>query len=80
MPASTPLSPGMQANFKGFTFVDESTIDEQFRGQDLETMDEDMEDQDDDDWEHIGKKNREDRMSGIVKTSSHDDALGHFDM
>lgn len=80
MPASTPLSPGMQANFKGFTFVDESTIDEQFKGQDLETMDEDMEDQDDDDWEHIGKKNREDRMSGIVKTSSHDDALGHFDM
>ncbi|CAG8383669.1 unnamed protein product [Penicillium salamii] len=27
MPASTPLSPGMQANFKGFTFVNESSID-----------------------------------------------------
>jgi len=80
IPASTPLSPGMQANFKGFTFVDESTMDEHFKGQDLETMDEDMEDQDDDDWEHVGKRDREDRMSGIVKTSSHDDTLGHFDM
>lgn len=26
--ASTPLSPGIQANFKGFTFVDESTMEE----------------------------------------------------
>lgn len=32
MPASTPLSPGMQANFKGFTFVDESSMDEHFQG------------------------------------------------
>jgi protein-serine/threonine kinase len=30
MPASTPLSPGMQANFRGFTFVDESYMDERF--------------------------------------------------
>ena len=28
--ATTPLSPTMQAKFKGFTFVDESTIDKQF--------------------------------------------------
>lgn len=26
--ASTPLSPGIQANFKGFTFVDESTMED----------------------------------------------------
>lgn len=26
--ASTPLSPGVQANFKGFTFVDESTMED----------------------------------------------------
>lgn len=32
MPASTPLSPGMQANFRGFTFVDESSIDDHFDG------------------------------------------------
>ncbi|KAL6718903.1 Serine/threonine-protein kinase [Lecanora helva] len=77
-PASTPLSPGMQANFKGFTFVDESTMDEQFKGQDLETMDEDMEDQgEDDDWEHVpeGKRNRDDRMSGIIRTQTNDEGI-----
>lgn len=85
MPASTPLSPGMQANFKGFTFVDESTMDEQFKGQDLETMDEDMED-DDDGWTQLPstKSNRGDRMSGILKTtSSNEEGVfnnGHFDM
>lgn len=31
MPASTPLSPGMQANFKGFTFVNESSIEQRAR-------------------------------------------------
>ena len=83
MPASTPLSPGMQANFKGFTFVDESTMDEQFKGQDLETMDEDMED--DDGWTQLPSttSNRGDRMSGIIKTASNDEGVfnnGHFDM
>ncbi|RLV95720.1 Serine/threonine-protein kinase SCH9 [Spathaspora sp. JA1] len=28
--ASTPLSPGIQANFKGFTYVDDSTMDDNF--------------------------------------------------
>ncbi|CAI5756592.1 unnamed protein product [Candida verbasci] len=28
--ASTPLSPGIQANFKGFTYVDDSTMDDHF--------------------------------------------------
>lgn len=83
MPASTPLSPGMQANFKGFTFVDESTMDEQFKGQDLETMDEDMED--DDGWTQLPNTNNNpgDRMSGIIKTASNDEGLfnnDQFDM
>ena len=83
MPASTPLSPGMQANFKGFTFVDESTMDEQFKGQDLETMDEDMED--DDGWTQLPSttNNPGDRMSGIIKTASNDEGLfnnDQFDM
>lgn len=80
MPASTPLSPGMQANFKGFTFVDESTMDEQFKGTDLEKMDEDNDE--DDDWEHVPNQ-RGDRMSGIIKTSSNEDGIfnnAHFDM
>ncbi|CAK7216157.1 Serine/threonine-protein kinase [Sporothrix curviconia] len=29
---STPLSPSMQANFQGFTFVDESALDDNMRG------------------------------------------------
>lgn len=28
--ASTPLSPGIQANFKGFTYVDDSTMEDHF--------------------------------------------------
>ena len=71
MPASTPLSPGMQANFKGFTFVDESTLEEQFR-----TRDTDMRDGYDDEWDSHARK-REDRMSGIIRTSgsNHDDGF-----
>lgn len=87
--ASTPLSPGMQANFKGFTFVDESTMEEQFRGHDLEKMDEgekdDEKDEDDDDWEQRfdPRERNEDRMSGIIKTASNEDGVfneSHFDV
>ncbi|OAA68093.1 serine/threonine-protein kinase sck1 [Niveomyces insectorum RCEF 264] len=31
---STPLSPSMQANFQGFTFVDESALEDHMRGRD----------------------------------------------
>ncbi|KAJ5973806.1 hypothetical protein N7481_011016 [Penicillium waksmanii] len=33
MPGSTPLSPGMQANFKGFTFVNETSIDHHLKNE-----------------------------------------------
>lgn len=83
MPASTPLSPGMQANFRGFTFVDESSIDDHFPSRDeLERMDEDIE------WEEPHKRgtrthddddriidSRGNRMSGILRT---DDEGGVF--
>jgi len=87
--ASTPLSPGMQANFRGFTFVDESSIDDHFLGRDeLARMDEDVED----DWDvrHGNRRNNDDeddargfdgrgnRMSGIVKTGQADDEAGIF--
>jgi protein-serine/threonine kinase len=86
---STPLSPGMQANFKGFTFVDESSIEEhmQARGvkDDYDDMDED--EKREQDWEDpfdIPGKRRDDRMSGIVKTNTNEDSSmfngGHFDM
>jgi len=43
--ASTPLSPTMQANFQGFTFVDESSMDDHFRGRrNSDAMDEDKSD------------------------------------
>ncbi|PWY76285.1 camp-dependent protein kinase [Aspergillus heteromorphus CBS 117.55] len=42
MPAGTPLSPGLQANFKGFTFVNESSIDHHFT-EDGDHMEEDTE-------------------------------------
>lgn len=89
IPASTPLSPGMQANFKGFTFVDESNIEEVFHGRDsegLERMDED-EREDESSWEvvnNVGDKTAAgNRMSGIVKTGSGDDGVfndGNFDI
>ncbi|KAI4166263.1 MAG: hypothetical protein LQ342_000151 [Letrouitia transgressa] len=84
IPASTPLSPGMQANFKGFTFVDESTMDEQFRASDTVDMDEGT-DNENDGWEHTASSQRErgDRMSGIIKTGDSEDGVfnvSHFDV
>jgi protein-serine/threonine kinase len=75
-PASTPLSPTMQANFAGFTFVDESTMERQFghRENDVERMDEDEKDKDEDpEWEKPA--GRGDRMSGIIP--SNDDIFNH---
>ena len=82
MPASTPLSPGMQANFKGFTFINESTMEENMRSNDPERMEEDDR-QDDDDWDQLSDvRSKGDRMSGIIKTSSGEDGIfnaGGFD-
>lgn len=80
MATSTPLSPGMQANFKGFTFVDENSIDENMRGRynedSYDEMDEDQ-DKEDDEWEREqqdyddeSSKRRGDRMSGVLKTGN----------
>ena len=68
MPAGTPLSPGMQANFKGFTFVNESSIDHHVKIDDEEDMEDDtlLEDES---WRSHRPTNSADlRMSGI-KTS-----------
>jgi protein-serine/threonine kinase len=67
----------MQANFKGFTFVDENSIDDHFQDRtkyDIDEMDERWDDND-------VKTNR---MSGIVKSHPHEDSSmingEHFDM
>jgi serine/threonine protein kinase len=87
---STPLSPTMQLNFKGFTFVDENSLEENMRGR-TQQYDEYMDDDEKrDDW-HDGhdqtdgsNKNREDRMSGIQRVTTNEDSSmfngEHFDM
>lgn len=89
MAASSPLSPGMQANFRGFTFVDESSIDDHFIGrEELARMEEDAEDLEDewdedqarrnDDDDGRGFNGRSNRMSGIEYRRPHDDEGGIF--
>jgi serine/threonine protein kinase len=86
---STPLSPSVQANFQGFTFVDESALDDHMRDRARGFDDEDMSDahgrHDDDDWDNVDDfdPRRANRMSGIVKTSGHDEHMiggSHFDV
>lgn len=70
-PASTPLSPTMQANFAGFTFTDQSTMEQQFGNKqrdDMERMDED--EKDEVDWDKPA--GRGDRMSGVIPSNDHD--------
>lgn len=86
---STPLSPTMQENFRGFTFVNESSIDDHFVGRQLDRMDED----EDEDWEENDSKARSrrrssfgddtngnpHRMSGVQRTGpGHDGDEGLF--
>ncbi|KAL4946856.1 hypothetical protein BDV06DRAFT_218008 [Aspergillus oleicola] len=64
MAASTPLSPGMQANFKGFTFVNESSIDHHLKPEGSDRMDEDYES-----WtrSHRSGKSIDQHMTGVQK-------------
>ena len=78
---STPLSPSVQANFQGFTYVDESALEEHMRDR---YDDEDMQDvqQNDGDWDNLDDIDlrRTNRMSGIVRTTTGDDQMmGHFE-
>ena len=63
--ATTPLSPTMQANFKGFTFVDESSMEKNMNHQ--QSQDGDAMDEDTPDWEYTPGF---ERMSGITRTST----------
>ncbi|KAI1776557.1 kinase-like domain-containing protein [Hypoxylon cercidicola] len=80
---STPLSPTTQANFQGFTFVDESSLDDHMKGR---YIDEEMDDADrrDNDWDDLEDLDlrKQNRMSGIVKTGNNDEPFGesHFDI
>ncbi|EFQ26420.1 uncharacterized protein GLRG_01564 [Colletotrichum graminicola M1.001] len=82
---STPLSPSVQANFQGFTFVDESALDDHMRDKGRYD-DEEMRDShnQDDDWDDLEDMNQKsNRMSGIVRTATNDEQMiggGHFDV
>ncbi|TDZ13119.1 Serine/threonine-protein kinase SCH9 [Colletotrichum spinosum] len=83
---STPLSPSVQANFQGFTFVDESALDDHMRDK-SRFDDEEMRDShhhQDDDWDDLEDMNqRSNRMSGIVRTTTNDEQMiggSHFDV
>ncbi|KAI3544727.1 hypothetical protein CABS01_03040 [Colletotrichum abscissum] len=82
---STPLSPSVQANFQGFTFVDESALDDHMRDKGRYD-DEEMRDShhQDDDWDDLEDMNqRGNRMSGIVRTTTNEEQMiggGHFDV
>ncbi|KAL8924032.1 MAG: hypothetical protein Q9208_004316 [Pyrenodesmia sp. 3 TL-2023] len=85
MPDSTPLSPGMQANFRGFTFVDESTMNEQFQARETDNaMDDTAADEDiDTDPGTSVRCQRSDRMSGVLRTGESEDGVfndSHFDV
>jgi serine/threonine protein kinase len=80
-PASTPLSPTVQAKFEGFTFVDESAIERQFAGHNDDfsrsTSRDDGGDGDDEDWEKVERARR---MSGVCHSAEGDDMFhGRFD-
>ncbi|KAI9050854.1 hypothetical protein LZ554_004973 [Drepanopeziza brunnea f. sp. 'monogermtubi'] len=82
---STPLSPGMQANFKGFTFVDESSMEEHMQARGVKYQFDDMdEDEKLEQEDPFASDRRGSRMSGIVKTNTNEDSSmfngGHFDM
>ncbi|KAF1978349.1 Pkinase-domain-containing protein [Bimuria novae-zelandiae CBS 107.79] len=80
-PASTPLSPTMQANFAGFTFVDESNMDKQFAHKQQEHEPERMDEDDKDDINWDKPAGRGDRMSGVIPSNDHDIFQhGNFDV
>lgn len=84
---STPLSPSVQANFQGFTFVDESALEDHMKDRYAKYEDEDMDDADrkrDDDWDDLNDLDSRgaNRMSGIVKGNNDEQLFGlsTFDM
>ncbi|KAF2970237.1 hypothetical protein GQX73_g3396 [Xylaria multiplex] len=86
--ASTPLSPSTQANFKGFTFVDESALDDHMKGRfdDEEMSDNDVQsdtDHRDNDWDDLEDLDlrKGNRMSGIIKNGHQtDEPFQQFDL
>lgn len=93
---STPLSPSVQANFQGFTFVDESALDDHMKdrygsGRGKYEDEEMLDDADarggkkDDDWDDLNDIDARgaNRMSGILRSQYNDEQMfgsSGFDM
>ncbi|KAK3336546.1 serine/threonine-protein kinase sck1 [Cercophora scortea] len=82
---STPLSPSVQANFQGFTFVDESALEDHMKDRyenryENRYDDDEMDDNDhkkDEEWDDLNDidPRNANRMSGIVKTNTNDEQM-----
>ncbi|KAG9883523.1 hypothetical protein KCU94_g18702, partial [Aureobasidium melanogenum] len=68
-PASTPLSPTLQTAFKGFTFVDESTLDKQF-GNDTTHMQQAQHESQEDNDELRKTLSKGERMGGVASSTN----------
>ena len=79
MPGSTPLSPGMQANFKGFTFVNESSIDHHLKLDPADRMEEDP--LNEEPWQrtHRATNSNDQRMSGVQRTDGPEAGIFNVD-
>jgi len=71
---ATPLSPTMQANFQGFTFVDESAVEKQFADSGHQEADEKMGENDDDDWD-IPQQSDGEKMTGVQTANGAEDEM-----
>lgn len=79
---STPLSPSVQANFQGFTFVDESALDDHMRDR-MHDDEMDVDRHRPTEWDEVddASTRKPNRMSGVLR--SNDEHLvggGDFDM
>src|SRR5665213_235838 len=68
--ASTPLSPTMQNAFRGFTFVDESTLESQYGSRNGNEDERQY-----DDYTVSRSRMNENRMSGVQRTGTGEDGI-----
>ncbi|KAK5940311.1 Serine/threonine-protein kinase [Knufia obscura] len=69
VPGSTPLSPTMQNAFKGFTFVDDSALEQQYAGRDDINEDNTLS------RTRTNQSTAGNRMSGIQRTGTQDETM-----
>lgn len=78
--ASTPLSPRMQSAFRGFTFVDERSLEEQFgrsyhsTHEPEDRMDEDSDDDEDDPSHYVGRSGANGK-TGVAGKNGDDEGM-----